>query len=54
MLHELFEKKDINVNIRDSFRAVQPKVRTTRYGLSSLKYNGAKIWNSNYKMCNIA
>ena len=46
MLHELFEKKDIHVNIRDSFRAVQPKVRTTRYGLNSLKYNGAKIWNS--------
>ena len=40
------KKKDINVNIRDSFRAVQPKVRTTRYGLNSLKYNGAKIWNS--------
>ena len=48
MLHALFEKKDINVNIRDCFRAVQPKVRTTRYmyGLNSLKYNGAKIWNS--------
>ena len=24
---------------------IQPKVRTTRYGLNSLRYDGARIWN---------
>ena len=24
---------------------IQPKVRTTRYGLNSLRYDGARLWN---------
>jgi hypothetical protein len=46
MLHDMYETKDININLRDGNRVKQPNVRTTKYGIHSLRYEGAKIWNS--------
>ena len=31
---------------RDPFKIEQPKTNTTKYGLESLKYRGANIWNN--------
>jgi hypothetical protein len=44
-LHELINIKLQNNNIRSQETAVLPRVRTTRYGLKSFRYNAAQIWN---------
>ena len=44
LVHGLVTTKECN--LRDDIRAIQPKVRTIRYGLQSLHYEGAKIWNN--------
>ena len=45
ILRENITTKESNLRDR-SVRAVQPNVRTTKYGLNSIRYNGAKIWYS--------
>jgi len=45
LLHGNITTKESNLRDR-SVRAVQPNVRTFKYGLNSFMYNGAKIWNS--------
>ena len=45
LLHENITTKESNQRDR-SVRAVQPNVRTIKYGLNSFRYNGAKMWNS--------
>jgi hypothetical protein len=44
-LNELFMKHSVNYNLRDNNLLLQPKFRTTRFGLKSFRYIGAKLWN---------
>jgi hypothetical protein len=44
-LHDLINIKFQNYNFRSQETAVLPRVRTTRYGLKSFRYNAAQIWN---------
>ena len=45
-LDGLFKVRDVQYNFRDSSRLEQPRVRTSTYGIKSLRYYGAKIWNN--------
>ena len=45
-VHDLFLSKDFAYNLRDSSKFVQPKSNTTTFGLNSLKYSGATLWNN--------
>ena len=40
-----FEVKQLDHYLRDAMRLSQPKVITTRYGLRTTAYLGAKLWN---------
>ena len=42
-LHDLISIKDQKYNFRHQGKAVLPRVRTTRYGLNSFRYNAAQI-----------
>ena len=44
-LSELFVKADTPYDTRDKFKLIQPLKRTTTYGLRSLHYYGAHVWN---------
>ena len=44
-LKDIFDIKDIPYDLRDSNKMVQPLVRTVTYGIKSLRYFGAKLWN---------
>ena len=44
-LNNLYELKTSNYEMRNVASLVQPKVRTTHYGLRSARYVGSKIWN---------
>ena len=46
LLHDMIKVKDITNNLRDEFRAIQKKTNSTRHGLKSFQYEGAKIWNN--------
>ena len=43
-LHDLVERKS-NYNLRGDKILTLPKVNTTKYGLKSLRYEGANLWN---------
>ena len=45
VLHDLFEKKELNYNLRDSNKINQPLVNTKKFGIHSLRYSGALLWN---------
>jgi len=44
-LHDLIDIKARSYNFRSKNTAAVPRVRTTRYGLKSFRYNAAQIWN---------
>jgi hypothetical protein len=44
-LHDLISIKDKKYKFRHQDKAVLPRVRTTRCGLNSFRYNAAQIWN---------
>ena len=45
-LNHLFKMRD-NLSItRRKNMLLQPKVRTTKYGLLSIRYDGARLWNN--------
>ena len=44
-LQDLIKIKHSHISFRYTNRAEIPQVRTTRYGLKSLRYEGAKLWN---------
>ena len=44
-LNKLFEIKDSPYDTRKSIQLVQPLRQTTTYGLRSISYTGAKLWN---------
>ena len=43
--YDLISIKDQKYNFRHQDKAVLPRVRTTRYGLNSFRYNAVQIWN---------
>ena len=45
-LNELFEKKHISYNLRNSDLIVQQKFDTKTHGYKSFSYFGAKVWNT--------
>ena len=45
-LHNIYATKDIPYNLRDTSKLTQPKANTSTYGLNSLKYSGAALWNT--------
>ena len=44
-LHDLFSSKTLSYNLPDPNKIEQHKVDTTTFGLKSLKYSGASLWN---------
>ncbi len=44
-IRDLFEEKDKIYNLRSTVSLKQPKCNTVTYGLNSLRYKHAKIWN---------
>ncbi len=44
-IRDLFEEKDKKNNLNSTVYLKQPKCSTVTYGLNSLWYKGAKIWN---------
>ena len=44
-LNNIFSKKSVPYLMRDSYIIEQPKRRTTTFGLRSLSYVDAKVWN---------
>ena len=44
-LNSLFEIKDTCYSFRNSVKLIQPKRRSTKYGLRSISYLGSKVWN---------
>ena len=51
LLHELFNIKETKYNFREPFKIILPKVKTTSHGIQSLRYQGAKIYNSLPAFC---
>jgi hypothetical protein len=47
--HDLINIKLQDYNFRSQETTVLPRVRTTRYGLKSFRYNAAQIWNELYQ-----
>ena len=45
-VHDLFSAKPNSYSFRDPIKAVQPKVDSTTFGLHSLRYSGAALWNN--------
>lgn len=44
-LCDSYEQKQSHYDLRCKSRVVQPKVKSTTYGLNSLRYQGASLWN---------
>ena len=45
-LSDLFTRKEIHYDLRDNMRLEQPAYNTVTYGKNSVRYQGAKLWNS--------
>ena len=44
-ISDLFEVKSLGYSLRNHVKVLQPKRRTTTYGLRTVSYTGAKLWN---------
>ena len=44
-LHDMFEIKTVNYNLRNTCNLKQPKFNTVKYGKLSLSYEGPALWN---------
>ena len=44
-LTDMFQLRDCSISTRNKYGVIQPRVRTTRYGLNSVRYDGARLWN---------
>ena len=44
-ISDLFELKSTNYSFQNNVKVLQPKRRTTTYGLRTISYTGAKLWN---------
>ena len=45
-LNQLFSIHDVEYNLRDPYKLLQPKFKTYRFGFRSFRCYGAKVWNS--------
>ena len=52
-LHNLIDIKINKYDLRSQETAVLPRVRTTKYGLRSFRYNAAQIWNELPNHCRV-
>ena len=53
-ISDLFELKSTNYSFRNKVKVLQPKRRTTKYGLRTISYTGAKLWNDlSPILCNV-
>ena len=53
-LRDLFTVKRQHYSFRHPLKIIQPKRKTTKYGLRSLSYLGAKLWNElPFTVCNV-
>ena len=54
-LHDLFSIKNSKYDLRNENKnVIQPRVNSSKYGLSSLRYSGSVIWNNlphEFKTC---
>ena len=48
----MFKIKDGDHSFRNTRKLIQPKKKTTTFGLRSIAYLGAKLWNDN--VCNFS
>ena len=46
LLRDMYSKKENVYTLRDDNKVFQPKVKTTKFGLNSLRYSGSSIWNN--------
>ena len=46
-LTDMFQLRDCSISTRNTckYGVIQPMVRTSRYGLNSVRYDGARLWN---------
>ena len=44
-IRDMFEVKALEYSLRNPVKVLQPKKRTTSYGLKTVSYTGAKLWN---------
>ncbi len=44
-LHDILWKQANRMSTRNDLRLLQPKCNTSTYGLSSVRYYSAKLWN---------
>ena len=44
-ISDMFEVKAFEYSLRNPVKVLQPKKRTTTYGLKTISYTGAKLWN---------
>ena len=51
-LNDMFKIKDGNYSFRSTRKLLQPKTKTPTFGLRSIAYLGAKLWNDN--VCNFS
>ena len=51
-LNDMLKIKDGNYSFRNTGKLLQPKKKTTTFGLRSIAYLGAKLWNDN--VCNFS
>ena len=53
-ISDLFEFKSTSYSFRNNVKVLQPKRRTTTYGLRTISYNDAKLWNDlSPILCNV-
>ena len=45
LINDLFDTKEMTYSLRDNDKVTQPKVESTTFGLGSLRYSGAALWN---------
>ena len=46
-LNDMFEVKELDYALRKNVNVIQPKRKTVTFGLRSVSYLGAKLWNDN-------
>ena len=44
-VHNICTAKPVPYSFRDSHKAKQPNVKSTTFGLNSIKYSDASLWN---------
>ena len=42
----MYHPKETDYSLRDDLRVSQPKVKSTTFGLNSLRYSGSVLWNN--------